>query len=110
MIKLKQDSEKNFSARATGSLSQQGLPEKSNKVRTNEMLYSTTPITLGRDENNNLSAGVETFMLCKMHLMYRNSPFARRALGKKLYGKRNPLKMKKFEIKEGYLSRISPIG
>ena len=105
MIKLKQDSEKNFSARATGSLSQQGLPEKSNKVRTNEMLYSTTPITLGRDENNNLSAGVETFMLCKMHLMYRNSPFARRALGKKLYGKRNPLKMKKFEIKEGYLNR-----
>lgn len=105
MIKLKQDSEKNFSARATGSLSQQGLPEKSNKVRTNEMLYSNTPITLGRDENNNLGAGVETFMLCKMHLMYRNSPFARRALGKKLYGKRNPLKMKKFEIKEGYLNR-----
>lgn len=105
MIKLKQDSEKNFSSRATGSLSQQGLPEKSNKVRTNEMLYSTTPITLGRDENNNLGAGVETFMLCKMHLMYRNSPFARRALGKKLYGKRNPLKMKRFEIKEGYLNR-----
>ena len=105
VIKLKQDSEKNFSARATGSLSQQGLPEKSNKVRTNELLYSTTPITIGRDENNNLAAGVETFMLCKMHLMYRNSPFARRALGKKLYGKRNPLKMKKFEIKEGYLNR-----
>ena len=105
MIKLKQDSEKNFSARATGSLSQQGVPEKSNKVRTNEMLYSTTPITIGRDENNNLGAGVETFMLCKMHLMYRNSPFARRALGKKLYGKNNPLKMKKFKIKKGYLNR-----
>ena len=105
MIKLKQDSEKNFSARATGSLSQQGLPEKSNKNRTNEMLYSTTPITIGRDENNNLGAGVETFMLCKMHLMYRNSPFARRALGKTLYSKKNPLKIKKFKIKEGYLNR-----
>ena len=103
MLKLKQDSEKNFSARSTGSLSQQGLPEKSNKIRTNEMLYSTTPIALGRDENNNLGIGVEPFMLSKLHLFYRTSPFARRAVGK-LYTK-DVLKFKKFKIKPGYRNR-----
>ncbi len=103
MLKMKQDSEKNFSARSTGSLSQQGVPEKSNKIRTNEMLYSTTPIALGRDENNNLGIGVEPFMLCKMHLFYRTSPFARRQVGK-MYTN-NILDFKKFKIKPGYRNR-----
>jgi hypothetical protein len=103
MLKLKQDSEKNFSARSTGSLSQQGLPEKSNKIRTNEMLYSSTPIALGRDENNNLGIGVEPFMLCKLHLFYRTSPFARRQVGN-LYTK-DVLDFKSFKIKPGFRNR-----
>lgn len=103
MLKLKQDSEKNFSARSTGSLSQQGLPEKSNKVRTNEMLYSSTPIALGRDENNNLGIGVEPFMLCKLHLFYRTSPFARRQVGS-LYVK-DAINFDHFKIKAGYRNR-----
>lgn len=103
MMKLKQDSEKNFSARSTGSLSQQGLPEKSNKVRTNEMLYSNTPIAIGRDENNNLAIGVESFMLNKMHLFYRTSPFARRKVGD-LYTN-DVLNFKGFKIKPGYRNR-----
>lgn len=103
MMKLKQDTEKNFSARSTGSLSQQGVPEKSNKIRTNEMLYSTTPVTLGRDENNNLGIGVSPFMLAKMHLFYRTSPFARRQVGK-LYTT-DTLNFDKFKIKPGYRNR-----
>lgn len=103
MIKLKQTSEKNFSARSTGSLSQQGVPEKSNKIRTNEKLYSTTPIAIGRDENNNLAIGANTFMLAKMHLFYRTSPFARRYVGK-LYTK-DILNLKSFKIKPGYRNR-----
>jgi hypothetical protein len=107
MLKLKQDSEKNFSARSTGSLSQQGVPEKSNKIRTNEMLFSTTPITLGRDENNNLGTSVEPFMLCKFHLFYRTSPFARRQIGK-MYTN-NSLDFDKFKIKPGYRNRLVEI-
>ena len=103
MIKMKQTAEKNFSARSTGSLSQQGVPEKSNKVRTNELLYSTTPITLGRDENNNQKISVHPFILCKMHLFYRTSPFARRQM-KKMYTT-NVLNFKKFKIKPGYKNR-----
>ena len=103
MLKLKQDSEKGFSARSTGYLSQKGLPEKTTKVKTNEMLYSTTPIAIGRDENNNLGIGISPFILAKFHLFYRTSPFARKKIGK-LYTK-NILKFKKFKIKRGFTNR-----
>ena len=103
MLKLKQDSEKNFSARSTGSLSQQGVPEKSNKIRTNETLYSSTPVAFGRDENNIMGIGVEPFMLAKMHLFYRTSPFARREVGR-LYTN-NVLDFEKFDIKRGFRNR-----
>ena len=44
MIKLKQTSKKGFSARATGALSKKGVPDKSFKNKSNQDLYSTTPI------------------------------------------------------------------
>lgn len=103
MLKLKQTSEKNFSARSTGFLSQKGVPEKSNKVKTNEILHSNTPIAIGRDENNNLGIGVHQFILAKQHLFYRNSPMARRETGK-LYVT-NPLTKKKFKVKRKFLNR-----
>lgn len=107
MLKLKQTSEKNFSARSTGSISQQGIPDKSNKLKAHEKLYSSTPITLGRDENNNLAIGVDTFMLSKLNLVYRTSPIARREVGK-LYTN-NILNFKKFKIKPGYKNRTVEI-
>ena len=103
MLKLKQTSEKNFSARSTGYLSQKNVPEKSNKVKSNENLYSTTPITIGRDENNNLGIGVDPFILAKTHLFYRTSPIARREI-KKTFTK-DALKFKKFKIKRGFTNR-----
>jgi DNA-directed RNA polymerase beta subunit len=103
MLKLKQTSEKGFSARSTGYLSQKGVPDKSNKVKTNEMLYSNTPIAIGRDEDNNLGIGVRPFILAKMHLFYRTSPFARKKI-RDMYTN-NPLKFKKFKIKRGFTNR-----
>ena len=103
MLKLKQTSEKNFSARSTGFLSQKGVPEKSNKVRTNENLYSTTPIAVGRDEDNNLGIGVRPFILSKMHLFYRTSPLARRETSK-MYTN-DVLNQEKFVIQRGFSNR-----
>jgi hypothetical protein len=103
MLKLKQTSEKNFSVRSTGYLSQKGVPEKSNKVRTNENLYSTTPIAVGRDEDNNLGIGVRPFILSKMHLFYRTSPLARRETSR-MYTN-DVLNQKKFVIKRGFNNR-----
>ena len=103
MIKLKQTSEKQFSVRSTGYLSQKGVPEKSNKIRTNENLYSTTPIAVGRDEDNNLGIGVRPFILSKMHLFYRTSPLARRETSR-MYTN-DVLNQKKFVIKRGFTNR-----
>lgn len=103
IIRLKQTAKKNFSARSTGYLSQKGLPDKSNKSKHNQQLYSTTPIKIGRDENNNLSIGIDSFTLAKFHLFYRSSPAARREI-EKLYTK-NPLNFKKFKLKKRFKNR-----
>ena len=103
MFRLKQTAKKNFSVRSTGYLSQKGLPDKSNKSKHNQQLYSTTPIKIGRDENNNLSIGIHSYILAKFHLFYRSSPAARREVGK-LFTK-NPLNIKKFKIKKNFKNR-----
>lgn len=104
IFKLKQTAKKNFSVRSTGYLSQRGLPDKSSKAKHNQQLYSTTPITIGRDENNNLGIGIHSYTLAKFHLIYRSSPIARRDFVTKLYT-HNPLKPLKFKIKKKYKNR-----
>ena len=103
IIRLKQTAKKNFSARSTGYLSQKGLPDKSNKAKHNQQLYSTTPIKIGRDENNNLGNGLDSYFLAKFHLFYRSSPIARLEV-EKLYSK-NPLNFKKFKVKKRFKNR-----
>ena len=103
IIRLKQTAKKNFSVRSTGYLSQKGLPDKSNKSKHNQQLYSTTPIKIGRDENNNLSIGIHSEILAKFHLYYRSSPAARREIGKLYTG--NALNFKKFKVKKRFKNR-----
>lgn len=103
IIKLKQTAKKNFSARSTGYLSQKGLPDKSNKSKHNQQLYPTTPIKIGRDENNNLSIGVSSKTLAKFHLFYRSSPVGRREMSKLLTC--DPLNFKGFKIKKEFTNR-----
>lgn len=102
ILKLKQTSKKNFSARSTGYLSQKGLPDKTSKLKNNQQLYSTTPIRLGRDENTNINCAVPPEIVAKLHLFYRSSPIARRAVSKLYTG--NVLNFKKFKIKPGYIN------
>ena len=103
IIRLKQTAKKNFSARSTGYLSQKGLPDKSNKAKHNQQLYSTTPIKIGRDENNNLGIGLHSYFLAKFHLFYRSSPAARREVSK-MYTK-SPLNFKRFKVKKRFKNR-----
>ena len=84
MMKLKQNSKKGFSARSTGALSKKGVPEKSSKAKYNQELYSTTPIRIGVDENQNLMIGVPPEIVAKLHMYYRSSVIARKALAKGL--------------------------
>ena len=92
LMKLKQTSKKGFSVRSTGSLSKKGIPEKSNKAKTHQELYSKTPIRFGIDENINSVIGVNPELVAKKHLYYRSSVTGRRFLGEKLMSRIKELK------------------
>lgn len=84
ILKLKQTSKKGFSVRSTSGLSKKGLPEKTNKTKIHQELYSKTPIRVGDQENINSAIGIDTMDLAEMHLMYRSSVIGRRVLGEEL--------------------------
>lgn len=92
MIKLKQNSKKNFSARSTGALSRRGLPDKSFKSKAHQDLYSSKPIRIGSQENYNAFIGVSPEVIAKLHMFYRSSPIGRQWLGKKLILSKNQIK------------------
>lgn len=103
IIKLKQTSKKNHSARATGSLAKEGVPEKSNKAKTHQELYSKTPIRIGDQENTNSIIGVEPELIARMHQFYRSSPVARRHMGTQLL--ESIKEIKDFEYDETFSNR-----
>jgi len=103
VMKLMQTAKKGFSARSTGTLSRKGLPEKSNKAKTHQELYSKTPIRIGIDENLNTNIGVPTELIAQLHLFYRSSVIGRRDLGKNLMTRLNPIK--DFKYKANFKNR-----
>lgn len=92
VIKLKQNSKKNFSSRSVGALSRKGLPDKSFKSKAHQDLYSSTPIRIGLQENYNSFIGVSPEIIAKLHMYYRSSPTGRKWLGKKLITATKPIK------------------
>jgi hypothetical protein len=92
VMKLKQNSKKNFSARSVGAISRKGLPDKSYKSKSNQDLYSSTPIRIGVQENYNSFIGVNPKDAALMHMFYRSSPVARLELGKRLMSSVKELK------------------
>ena len=84
VIKLKQSSKKGMSARSTGPILRKGVPAKTKKYQEHQDVYSKTPIRIGGDENNNISIGMGTDMVAKMHMLYRSSVIGRQVLGREL--------------------------
>lgn len=103
VLKLKQTSKKGFSVRATGGLSKRGTPEKSNKARDNQDLYSKTPIRIGDQENINALIGVNSKTMADLHLFYRSSVFGRKYLGTELAT--NVEELEKFESSSTFTNR-----
>lgn len=79
ILVLKQSSKKGFSARSLGFINNKGLPDKTDRLRNNLSIYSTTPIKNGIDDCNNLSIGVPAKEIEKFHRLYRTSVEGRRA-------------------------------
>ena len=92
VVKLKQTSKKNFSARSVGALNRKGMPDKSYKIKAHQDLHSSTPIRLGYQENFNSLIGVDSEDLATMHMYYRSSAMGRQWLGKRLMKSIKPLK------------------
>lgn len=84
VMKLKQTAHKNFSCRATGSLSKKGLPEKTDNAKENKTAYKDTPVKLGIDEDLNLMICTPPEEIVKLHMFFRNSINGRKQLGKAL--------------------------
>lgn len=100
---LKQSSKKGFSARSLGFVNLKGLPDKTNRLRNNLQIYSTTPIKNGIDDCNNMNIGVSAEDIAKLHLLYRNSVIARREWKKLLTD--NPLDIEKIDITDKMTNR-----
>ena len=100
---LKQSSKKGFSARSLGFVNMKGLPDKTDRMRNNLQIYSTTPIKNGIDDCNNMNIGVASEDIAKMHLMYRNSVIGRREWKKLLTG--NPLDFDDFDLTSDFTNR-----
>lgn len=103
IIVLKQSSKKGFSARALGFVNMKGLPDKTDRMKNNLQIYSTTPIKNGIDDCNNENIGVDSYDIAKMHLFYRNSVIGRREVSKLLT--ENPLDFEDFDMKSIYTNR-----
>lgn len=84
ILKLKQSSRNGFSARATGSISKKGIPEKSNTNNSHNEPYSKTPIRIGVQENTNAIIGVPSEIVARLHKFHRSSVEARQELGTRL--------------------------
>ena len=97
---LKQTTSKNFSARSTGRTNKRGLPEKTNLKKTNQAVESNTPVSLS--EYYNILSQITGRTFTEFHLFMRNSPIARKNLGKIINTAGNPLDVKKLEIKHDY--------
>lgn len=103
IIVLKQSSKKGFSARSLGFVNMKGLPDKTDRMRNNLQIYSTTPIKNGIDDCNNMNIGVDSYEIAKMHLFYRNSVIGRREMKKLLTD--SPFGIEDFDMKPEYTNR-----
>ena len=80
-----------------------GLPDKTDRMRNNLQIYSTTPIKNGIDDCNNMNIGVDSYEIAKMHLFYRNSVIGRREMKKLLTD--SPFGIEDFDMKPEYTNR-----
>lgn len=85
MFRLKQTSEKGFSARNQGAVNMKGLPERSYKNRNNTDISSDTAIRSGEFETLTLNTAMDPEELALWHCFYRTSPKARKDMAKSIY-------------------------
>lgn len=107
MIVLKQNSNKNFSARSTFRVTRANLPAKDNTKKTNRSSYAKTPVNLS--ELYNLMISVSGTLLSEHNLFVRSSVMARKSLDRILAADGNPLVLKKIKVKDNFINANADI-
>lgn len=116
MIVLKQNSNKNFSARSTFRVNRSNLPAKDTTKKTNRSSYARTPVRLS--EIYNVLASVSDHTLAEYNVFTRSSALGRKSLDRILTSAGNPLKIRKLKIQDNFTnanadilqSRLKSIG
>jgi hypothetical protein len=107
MMVLKQNSNKNFSARSTFRVNRSNLPAKDIAKKTNRSSYARTPIRLS--EIYNLLASISGEDLAEYNIFMRSSALGRKSLDRILISDGNPLKIKKLKVKDNYTNANADI-
>lgn len=85
MIRLKQTSERGFSARNEGAVNMKGLPERSYKNRSNTERVSDTAIRSGEFELLTLNTAMSPDEIALWHALYRSSVKGRKDMARSIF-------------------------
>lgn len=116
VVVLKQNSNKNFSARSTFRVNRSNLPAKDVTKKTNRSSYARTPVRLS--EIYNLMASISGETLAEYNIFTRSSPIGSKSLDRILSATGNPLKIHKLKVRDNYtnsnaeilMARLKSIG
>lgn len=104
---LKQNSNKNFSARSTFRVNRSNLPAKDITKKTNRSSYAKTPVRLS--EIYNLFASISGRDLAEYNIFMRSSPLGSKSLDRILSATGNPLKITKLKVHDNYTNTNADI-
>ncbi len=104
---LKQNSNKNFSARSTFRINRANLPTKDITKKTNRSSYAKSPIRLS--EFYNLMSSISGTDLAEFNIFMRSSTLGRKSLDQILAADGNPLELKKLKIKDNFINANADI-
>ena len=107
VIILKQNSNKNFSARSTFRVTPSNLPAKDVTKKTNRSSYARTPVRLS--EIYNLFSSISGRTLAEYNIFMRSSPIGSKSLDRILSADGNPLKIKKLKVRDNYTNSNADI-
>ena len=107
MLILKQNSNKNFSARSTFRVNRSNLPAKDIAKKTNRSSYARTPVRLS--EIYNLMASISGADLAEYNIFMRSSALGRKSLDRIISADGNPLKIQKLKVKDTFTNANADI-
>lgn len=107
ILVLKQNSNKNFSARSTFRVNRANLPTKDVAKKTNRSSYARTPVRLS--EIYNIMASNSGLDLAEYNIFMRSSALGRKSLQRILAAEGNPMLIDKLKVQDNFINANADI-